>query len=78
MGHRHANVLIGEIDRNRIDSEPEKSDALPNFNTERHSSKLRHGSRTQRLSSNGKIFGVALEEKNGVRKKNNKKKFQND
>lgn len=55
-GQRQANVLTGWIGRNRIAGLLMKSDALPNFNTDRHSSKLRHGSRTHSVSSNGNTW----------------------
>ena len=54
MGQRQANVFTGDIERNRMASVPMKSDALPNLRTDKHSSKFRQGSRTQRLSSNGR------------------------
>lgn len=53
VGHLQANVFTGEMARKRIDSVAKKSDAFPNLSTERHSSKFKHGSRTQRLSSKG-------------------------
>lgn len=49
-------MFTGEMARKRIDSVAKKSDALPNLRTERHSSKFKQGSRTQRLSSKGKTY----------------------
>lgn len=55
-GHRQANVLTGIMARKKYISDAIKSEALPNLRTDRHCSKLMHGSRTQRLSSKGKTY----------------------
>lgn len=55
-GHLHANVETGYIGRKSTVSLPMNPDAFPNLSTVRHCSKLRQGSRTQRLSSNGNTY----------------------
>ncbi len=54
-------MFTGEMARKRMDSVAKKSDALPNLSTERHSSKFKHGSRTQRLSSKGNTYKAGRE-----------------
>lgn len=53
LGHRQVNVVTGQIGLNSTVSLLIKWEAFPNFNMVKHSSQLRQGSLTHRLSSNG-------------------------
>lgn len=59
-GHWQVKVVTGYIGLNNTVSLLIKDEALPNFKTVKQSSKFKQGSRTHKLSSNGKIWNLNI------------------
>ena len=55
-GQTQSKAFTGWIGRNNIEGDEINDDAFPNFRIDTHSSKLRQGSITHRLSSNGRTW----------------------